>query len=146
MPDPTFEKFEILTSSEIWPEFHCGVPGQGSQKSFDDEILTSWDYNGYLLSRRSSSGNYSGLNEEYFKWIDALENSYGSLGRFKSLRASRSRSVGKRASCASVRHRPDLDRLRSGLLRGDEMASERIEQSSGNGDVRGLSRSDLPNC
>lgn len=40
MPTLSFEKFEILTSSEISPEFHYGFLGQVSQKSFDDGILT----------------------------------------------------------------------------------------------------------
>jgi len=74
MRHPVFDQFEILTSSEIPPEFHYGFLGEVRRKAFDDGIdivlgLQTKSYAPEELRR----GDYPEFNEEYFEWVDVLE-------------------------------------------------------------------------
>ena len=74
MHHPVFGKFEILTSSEISPEFHYGFLGELIRKSFDDGLATVLGLPAVIYpSGGMRTGNCPRLSEEYIEWIDVLE-------------------------------------------------------------------------
>ena len=83
MHHPIFEKFEVLTSSEISPEFHYGFLGEVRQKSFDDGMATALGLPTVTYSPGEiRSGDYPGLDEEYVEWIDVLETAVAATQSF----------------------------------------------------------------
>jgi FkbM family methyltransferase len=83
MHHPVFEKFEVLTSSEISPEFHYGFLGEVIQKSFDDGVAAVLGLQPVIYPAGGiRSGDYPRLNEEYIEWIDVLETAIAATRSF----------------------------------------------------------------
>jgi FkbM family methyltransferase len=80
---PIFEKFEILESSQISPEFHYGFLGEVSQILFDDGIATVLGLPPVVYAPGEiRTGGYPGFDEEYLEWIDVLETAIAAAQSF----------------------------------------------------------------
>jgi FkbM family methyltransferase len=83
MHHPVFEKFEILTSSEISPEFHYGFLGEVRRKSFEDGLATFLGLRPLIYSAGGiRRGSYPQPDEEYVEWIDVLESAVAATQSF----------------------------------------------------------------
>jgi hypothetical protein len=74
MHHPIFENFEILTSSEISPEFHYEFLGEVRRKTFDDGLAAVLGLPTVIYAPGEiRRGAYPGLDDDYFGRIDVLE-------------------------------------------------------------------------
>src|ERR1700740_3178360 len=74
MHHPIFEKFDVLSSSEVAPEFHYGFLGEVRRTSFEDMLTTALGLEPIVYAAgQIRRGDCPKLGEEYFEWIDVLE-------------------------------------------------------------------------